>query len=202
MNLLSSTAIFSFFTLISRILGYLRDILIAIFLGASILADVFFVAFRLPNTFRRLFAEGTFNAAFIPSYTKERLTSDRAGKIFADDVLRLVTISLLFLVLLVEIFTPIVIFLIAPGFFQDSIKYDLVIELARITFPFLLFVSVSSLFSGVLNSHNKFAAAAAAPIILNVVLIVILLASYFSILTLLKIYHMGSPVLEYYKCYF
>jgi len=179
MNLLSSTAIFSFFTLISRILGYLRDILIAIFLGASILADVFFVAFRLPNTFRRLFAEGTFNAAFIPSYTKERLTSDRAGKMFADDVLRLVTISLLFLVLLVEIFTPIVIFLIAPGFFQDSIKYDLVIELARITFPFLLFVSVSSLFSGVLNSHNKFAAAAAAPIILNVVLIVILLVSYF-----------------------
>ena len=88
MNLLSSTAIFSFFTLISRILGYLRDILIAIFLGASILADVFFVAFRLPNTFRRLFAEGTFNAAFIPSYTKERLTSDRAGKMFADDVLK------------------------------------------------------------------------------------------------------------------
>ena len=73
MNLLSSASIFSFFTLISRILGYLRDILIAIFLGASIFADAFFVAFRLPNTFRRLFAEGTFNAAFIPSYTSAKL---------------------------------------------------------------------------------------------------------------------------------
>ena len=69
MNLLSATSIFSFFTLISRILGYVRDILIAVFLGTSILADAFFVSFRLPNTFRRLFAEGTFNAAFIPSYT-------------------------------------------------------------------------------------------------------------------------------------
>jgi len=73
MNLLSSATLFSFFTLISRILGYLRDILIAIFLGASIYADAFFVAFRLPNTFRRLFAEGTFNAAFIPSYTSAKM---------------------------------------------------------------------------------------------------------------------------------
>ena len=73
MNLLSSTSVFSFFTIISRILGYIRDILIAIFLGATIYADAFFVAFRLPNTFRRLFAEGTFNAAFIPSYTTEKI---------------------------------------------------------------------------------------------------------------------------------
>ena len=82
MNLLSSTSIFSFFTLISRILGYLRDILIAIFLGASIFADAFFVAFRLPNTFRRLFAEGTFNAAFIPSYTEEKIKNNKKGKKF------------------------------------------------------------------------------------------------------------------------
>ena len=75
MNLLSSTSIFSFFTLISRILGYVRDILIAVFLGASIYADAFFVAFRLPNTFRRLFAEGTFNAAFIPSYAAVKIES-------------------------------------------------------------------------------------------------------------------------------
>ena len=86
MNLLSSASIFGFFTLISRILGYLRDILIAIFLGASIFADAFFVAFRLPNTFRRLFAEGTFNAAFIPSYTSSKLKSKQTGKTFADDV--------------------------------------------------------------------------------------------------------------------
>ena len=89
MNLLSSTSVFSFYTLISRVLGYLRDILIAVFLGASFLADVFFVAFRIPNTFRRLFAEGTFNAAFIPSYTAERTKSKLEGKKFADEVLNL-----------------------------------------------------------------------------------------------------------------
>ena len=80
MNLLSSTYIFSFYTLLSRILGYLRDILIAIFLGASIFADAFFVAFRLPNTFRRLFAEGTFNAAFIPSYTSIKVENKKKAK--------------------------------------------------------------------------------------------------------------------------
>ena len=77
MNLLSSASVFSFYTLISRLLGYIRDILIAIFLGATIYADAFFVAFRLPNTFRRLFAEGTFNAAFIPSYAAEKLKSKK-----------------------------------------------------------------------------------------------------------------------------
>ena len=95
MNLLSSASVFSFFTLISRILGYLRDILIAIFLGASIYADAFFVAFRLPNTFRRLFAEGTFNAAFIPSYTSAKIEDGKKGKKFADDVLSSLLIILL-----------------------------------------------------------------------------------------------------------
>ena len=94
MNLLSSATIFSFFTLISRILGYIRDILIAFFLGASIFADAFFVAFRLPNTFRRLFAEGTFNAAFIPSYTSAILKSKKKGKMFADEVLSLLLFTL------------------------------------------------------------------------------------------------------------
>ena len=87
MNLLSSTSLYSFFTIISRIFGYVRDILIAIFLGASFFADAFFVAFRLPNTFRRLFAEGTFNAAFIPSYIAAKVEGKNEGKKFADDVL-------------------------------------------------------------------------------------------------------------------
>ena len=82
MNLLSSTSVFSFYTLLSRVLGYLRDILIAFFLGTSIYADAFFVAFRLPNTFRRLFAEGTFNAAFIPSYAEEKIKGKKVGKKF------------------------------------------------------------------------------------------------------------------------
>ena len=97
MNLLSSATIFSFFTLISRVLGYLRDILIAIFLGASIFADAFFVAFRLPNTFRRLFAEGTFNAAFIPSYTSVKIENKQKGKIFADDIFSLLLLILVFI---------------------------------------------------------------------------------------------------------
>jgi putative peptidoglycan lipid II flippase len=179
MNLISSTSIFSFFTLISRILGYLRDILIAFFLGTSIFADAFFVAFRLPNTFRRLFAEGTFNAAFIPSYTSARAENIKKGKKFADDVLGLLLLVLIFIVTIAEIFTPHLVYIIAPGFIENEIKYNFAIELTRITFPFLLFVSLSSFFSGILNSNNKFAAAAAAPIILNVFLIISLISSYY-----------------------
>ena len=179
MNLLSSTYVFSFFTLLSRVLGYLRDILIAIFLGASIFADAFFVAFRLPNTFRRLFAEGTFNAAFIPSYVSEKTKNQKRGKKFADESLSILILILFFIVLLVEIFTPYLVYLIAPGFLENTEKFNLAVEFTRITFPFLLFVSISSFFSGILNSNNKFAAAAAAPIILNVILILSLLASYF-----------------------
>ena len=178
MNLLSSATIFSFFTLISRILGYLRDILIAFFLGASIFADAFFVAFRLPNTFRRLFAEGTFNAAFIPSYTAAKLRNKKKGKKFADDVLSILLLVLIFIVILAEIFTPYLLYLIAPGFVTDDIKFNLAVEFTRVTFPFLLFVSLASFFSGILNSNNKFAAAAATPIILNVVLIVVIYISY------------------------
>jgi putative peptidoglycan lipid II flippase len=178
MNLLSSTSIFSFFTLISRILGYLRDILIAFFLGASIFADAFFVAFRLPNTFRRLFAEGTFNAAFIPSYTSAKIESKKKGKKFADDILGSLLLILILLVTVVEIFTPYLVYIIAPGFIDNDIKFNLAVELTRITFPFLLFVSLSSFFSGILNTNNKFAAVAAAPIILNIILILSLIASY------------------------
>ena len=175
MNLIKSTGTFGFYTIISRLLGYLRDVFIAIFLGTSLLADVFFVAFRIPNTFRRLFAEGTFNAAFVPSYTSELEKNKSKSKKFANEIFNLLFLSLLFLVLLVEIFMPAFVSFIAPGFVEDKIKMDLAIQLTRITFPFLIFVSLSSFFAAILNSHNKFAAASAAPIILNVVLIIILI---------------------------
>ncbi len=194
MNLLSSASVFSFFTIISRILGYVRDILIAIFLGASIFADAFFVAFRLPNTFRRLFAEGTFNAAFIPSYTSSKIDNEKKGKKFADDVLSFLLLILLFIVTLVEIFTPYLIYIIAPGFLEDQIKFNLAVELTRITFPFLLFVSLSSFFAGILNSNNKFAAAAGAPIILNVVLILSLIHSFMQGLDYVKQLSYGVTV--------
>jgi len=174
MNLVKSTGTFGFYTIISRLLGYLRDILIAIFLGTSFLADVFFVAFRIPNTFRRLFAEGTFNAAFIPSYSSELVKSKSKSNIFANQIFNLLFLGLFFLVLIVEIFMPIFVSLIAPGFAEDIKKIEIAIDLTRITFPFVLFVCLSSFFAAILNSHNKFAAAAAAPIILNLVLIGIL----------------------------
>ena len=174
MNLVKSTGTFGFYTIISRLLGYLRDILIAIFLGTSLLADAFFVAFRIPNTFRRLFAEGTFNAAFVPSYTSELVKGKKKSNIFANKIFNLLFLALLFLVLVAEIFMPIVVNLIAPGFVEDSEKIKIAIDLTRITFPFLMFVSLSSFFGGILNSHNKFAAASAAPIILNIVMIGIL----------------------------
>ncbi len=202
MNLLSSATIFSFFTLISRILGYFRDILIAIFLGASIFADAFFVAFRLPNTFRRLFAEGTFNAAFIPSYTSAKIENIKKGKKFADDVLSSLLLILLIIVTIVEIFTPYLIYIIAPGFLADQIKFNLVVELTRITFPFLLFVSLSSFFAGILNSNNKFAVAAGAPIILNVVLIISLTYSYMQSLDYAKQLSYGVTIAASFNYFF
>jgi len=174
MNLIKSTGTFSFFTIISRLLGYVRDILIAVFLGAGPIADAFFVAFRIPNTFRRLFSEGTFNAAFVPSYSSV-LDNKKKSQKFANNIFTLLTIGLFFLVLVIEVMMPIFVFLIAPGFEGDYQKMELAITLTRITFPFLLFICLASFFSAILNSHNKFAVASAAPIILNILLIGVLL---------------------------
>ena len=174
MNIIKSTGTFSFYTLISRISGYLRDILIAIFLGSGPVADAFFVAFRIPNTFRRLFGEGSFNAAFVPSYSKELVKGKRKSENFANNIFNLLTIFLLALVLLVELFMPVFVSLIAPGFKSNPEKFALATQLTKITFPFILFVSLASFFSAILNSHNRFAAASAAPIILNIIMIGIL----------------------------
>ncbi len=179
MNLIKSTGTFSFFTLISRLTGYLRDILIAIFLGAGPIADAFFVAFRLPNTFRRLFSEGTFNAAFVPSYSSELNKSKKSAELFANNIFNILFLSLLAIVFIIEIFMPLFVALIAPGFTENSEKLEIAINLTRITFPFLLFVSLSSFFSAILNSHNKFAVASATPIILNIILILVLLFGKF-----------------------
>ncbi|MDA7824130.1 murein biosynthesis integral membrane protein MurJ, partial [Candidatus Pelagibacter sp.] len=177
MNIVKSTGTFGFFTIISRLLGYLRDILIAIFLGTGMLADAFFVAFRIPNTFRRLFAEGTFNAAFVPSYSSEIIKGKKQSNKFANDIFNLLFLGLLFLTIVIEIFMPAFVSIIAPGFVGNSEKMELATNLTRITFPFLFFICLASFFSAILNSHNKFAAAAAAPIILNMVLILVLIFS-------------------------
>ena len=175
MNLVKSTSTFSLFVLLSRILGYIRDFFIAIYLGSGPLADAFFVAFRIPNTFRRLFSEGTFNAAFVPSYSSELIKGKKNANSFANIIFNLLLLVLFFTILIIEIFMPVFVKIIAPGFSNDLEKLNIVIDLTRITFPFLLFISLASFFSAILNSHNKFAAAAAAPIILNILLIICLL---------------------------
>ena len=151
MNLIKSTGTFSLFVILSRILGYIRDFFIAIYLGSGPIADAFFVAFRIPNTFRRLFAEGTFNAAFVPSYTSELLSSKQKAQKFANSVFNLLILVLFSLTILVEIFMPSFIKLIAPGFSEINDKYKLAIDLTRITFPFLFFISIASFFSAILN---------------------------------------------------
>ena len=131
MNLLKSTGTFGFYTIISRLLGYLRDILIAIFLGTGLLADAFFVAFRIPNTFRRLFSEGTFNAAFVPSYSSELLKTKKNASSFASTIFNLLLLGLFFTILIIEIFMPAFIKIIAPGFSNDPEKLNIAIDLTR-----------------------------------------------------------------------
>ena len=138
-----------------------------------------FVAFRLPNTFRRLFSEGTFNAAFIFKLCRRKIKSEASGKKFADEVFNLLLFFLIILVLVVEYSLLFLVYIIAPGFYDNPEKFSLATELTRITFPFLLFVSLSSPRSGILNTNNKFAAAAAAPIVLNIILILSLIISFY-----------------------
>ena len=159
-------------TLVSRILGFLRDILIAAFLGAGPIADAFFVAFKLPNFFRRLFAEGAFSAAFIPVFSGEMTRHGRERAMaFAAQAGSVLLWVLLGLVLLFEIAMPWFMHVLAPGFAEDPEKFNLSVNLSRITFPYILFISLVSLLGGVLNTLDRFAAMAATPILLNLCLI-------------------------------
>ena len=172
MNFLRSTATIGGFTLISRIFGLVRDILIAAILGAGPVADAFFVAFRFPNLFRRLFAEGAFSAAFVPLFSGILESEGReAARAFAAQALAVLFWSLLAFVAVIEMAMPLVIFGIAPGFVDDPAKFELAVLLTRITFPYLLFISLVSLMAGVLNSLGRFWAPAATPILLNLSLI-------------------------------
>ena len=159
-------------TLGSRVFGFGRDILIAAVLGAGPLADAFFVAFRLPNMFRRLFAEGAFSAAFVPLFNRIAATDGPgAAERFAEDALSVLLWALVVAVALGQIAMPALMTVFAPGFLAAPDTFDLAVDLSRITFPYLLFVSLVSLLGGVLNSLGRFAAAAASPILLNLVLI-------------------------------
>ncbi len=169
-------------TLGSRLLGFVRDILIAIMLGAGPAADAFFVALRLPNLFRRLFGEGAFSAAFVPEYTG-RLA--QAGEVpaqrLAEEITAFMAVWLVAITVVGMIFMPLLLHLLAPGFTVDPAKFSLTIHLARITFPYVLLICLSALFAGVLNARGHFAAAASAPILFNICIIG----------TLLLLYHAG-----------
>jgi putative peptidoglycan lipid II flippase len=169
------------FTLLSRITGFIRDIALAAILGAGPAADAFFVALRLPNHFRAIFAEGAFNAAFVPAYARirEQSGAQRAG-LFADHIFALLLASQIALLAVALIFTPAVIDVLAPGFSSDPERYALAVKLTRITFPYLLLITLVTLYGGILNALQRFAAAAAAPILLNLSIIVaLLLATFF-----------------------
>jgi len=172
MALLRSVATVGSYTLVSRVLGFIRDILTAAILGAGPVADAFFVAQRLPNLFRSLFAEGAFSAAFVPLATDALAEGGKpALHAFAEEAFAVLFAVLLGFVLIGEVFMPAVMRVIAPGFEADAEKFDLVVTLTRITFPYLLFISLTALQGGLLNAVDRFAAPAATPILLNLFLI-------------------------------
>ncbi|MXN64758.1 murein biosynthesis integral membrane protein MurJ [Stappia sp. GBMRC 2046] len=175
MSLLKNFATVGGATMTSRVLGFVRDVMIAAFVGTGPVADAFFVAFRLPNLFRRLFAEGAFNSAFVPLFARalEEEGEDGARR-FAGEILSALFWTLVVLTAVAEVFMPGLVILLAPGFLEDPEKFDLAVLLSRITFPYLLCMSLVAYLSGILNTFNRFAAAALAPVVLNVVMISVL----------------------------
>jgi putative peptidoglycan lipid II flippase len=178
MNLYRAFVTVGGLTMLSRLLGFVRDILIAAVLGTGAVADAFFVAFRFPNLFRRLFGEGAFNSAFVPLFAK-RLEGEgpQAARSFAEEALAGLLFVLLILTALAEIAMPWLMYVLAPGFSGTPEKFDLAVLLTRIAFPYLLCMSLVALLSGALNALGRFSMAAAAPILLNVVLILSLLTA-------------------------
>ena len=155
-------------TMASRLLGFLRDILIAALAGTGPVADAFFVALRVPNLFRRLFGEGAFNAAFVPEFSGILATDGQpAAKQFAQEAIAVMAFWLLLLTLLGELFMPQLMDVLAPGFSDIPGKQELTVALARITFPYVFLICLAALLSGVLNGLDRFAAAAAAPLVFN-----------------------------------
>lgn len=179
MKLFSNFFTVGFATLLSRILGYVRDLLMAAFVGTGPVADAFLVAFRLPNLFRRLFAEGAFNAAFVPLFARsleegEAEKNPEKASNFASEVLAVFLFTLLLLTALAEIATPFFVSILAPGFMDDAVKFELAVWLTRITFPYLLCMSLIAMLSGMLNTFGHFRAAAYGPILLNVIMVGVL----------------------------
>jgi len=182
MNLLKALATVSSMTLVSRVLGLVRDVLIARVFGAGLATDAFFVAFRIPNLLRRLFAEGAFSQAFVPILAEYRTArGDGDTKVLVDRVATLLATILIIVSLLGIIAAPLIIYLSAPGFSADAGKFDLTVAMLRLTFPYILFISLTSLAGGILNTWSRFSVPAITPTLLNLSFIgfALWLAPYF-----------------------
>ncbi len=176
MSVLKSTAVVGAFTLLSRITGFVRDAFMLALLGASPLLDAFIIAFKFPNFFRRISAEGAFSAAFIPLYAGISATqSQQTAQDFARQAFTIMGLLLLGFVCAFELFTPALMKVFAPGFKDTPERLEMAISFTRITFPYILLISLSSLMGGVLNTLGKFAAWSAAPLLLNILMIASLL---------------------------
>src|SRR6266850_2008480 len=173
MNLLRALATVSSLTMVSRVLGYARDFLIARIFGASLATDAFFVAFKIPNLLRRLFAEGAFSQAFVPvlSEFKNRNTPEEARALI-DRVATLLFVALAVAAALGMAAAPLIVHLTAPGFAAEPEKFELAVTLLRITFPYIAFISLVALSAGILNTWNRFSVPAITPALLNVSFIV------------------------------
>ena len=172
-GLLRSTGVVGGMTLVSRVLGLVRDVVFARVFGAGTGMDAFFVANKIPNMLRRFFAEGAFAQAFVPVFTDYRSTRGEAEtRALADAVTGVLALALFGITVLGVLAAPVLVFLVAPGFTQDGARFDLSVEMLRWTFPYLLFISLTALAGGILNSHGRFAVPAFTPVLLNVVLIV------------------------------
>ncbi|SNS46422.1 putative peptidoglycan lipid II flippase [Sphingomonas laterariae] len=177
MNLIKAISTIGGLTMVSRVFGFAREMLMSRIMGASGAADAFLVAFRLPNTFRRLFGEGAFSAGFVPLFS-QRLHGQGGiedARKFSEEVLAVFLPTLFLFTLVFEIAMPLFVWAIASGYADEPAKFDLTVTLTRITFPYLILISLVSLFSGVLNSLTKFAAAAFAPALLNVAMLAALI---------------------------
>lgn len=180
MSLIKAMATVGGLTGLSRLAGFARDILTASILGAGPVADAFFVALKLPNLFRRVTAEGAFSVSFVPLYSEMlQKTGEEKADEFAGNALSIMAIVLSVFSAIVMLAMPLVMYVIAPGFTDDPLRYPLAVEMTRITFPYLLLMSMTALLGGVMNAHDKFAPFAIAPVLFNLTMIVFLLCSEF-----------------------
>ena len=182
MNLLRALAAVSSLTMVSRVLGYVRDFFIARVFGAGLLTDAFFVAFKIPNLLRRLFAEGAFSQAFVPLLAAHKHDGEAQAKHLIDAVTTVLFLALVVTAAIGVAVAPLIVYLTAPGFALDPAKpFDLTISLLRITFPYIFFIALVALSAGILNTWSRFAVPAITPALLNVAFIVgtVFFAEYF-----------------------